>query len=145
MREALNGNIYELTPTRKTYLIRRLDAFLSDGAASYDSSILTIEHVLPQTVNDNTEWAELWPDEQLRKEWVHRIANLVPLNKSRNSKAQNYDFARKKSAYFAGNEGVSSYALTTQVLHTDQWTPDHLQQRQNDLLEVLHEKWRLNT
>lgn len=144
MREALNGNIYELTPRRRNYLILRLDAFLSDGAASYDPSILTIEHVLPQTVNDNTEWAELWPDEQMRKQWVHRIANLVPLNRRRNSQAQNYDFAKKKSAYFSGKKGVSSYVLTTQVLNSSQWTPKHLQNRQNELLEVLQENWRLS-
>ena len=144
MREVLNGNIYELTPSRKKYLILRLDSFLSDGAASYNPSLLTIEHVLPQTVNDDTEWAELWPDEQMRRQWVHRIANLVLLNGKRNSKAQNYDFAKKKSAYFSGKEGVSSYVLTTQVLNSDQWTPDHLQNRQNELLEVLQENWRLS-
>ena len=33
MRNALNGNIYELTPRRRNYLILRLDAFLSDGGA----------------------------------------------------------------------------------------------------------------
>lgn len=144
MREALNGDIYELTPRRRNYLILRLDAFLSDGAASYDPSILTIEHVLPQTVNDNTEWAELWPDEKLRKQWVHRIANLVPLNRRRNSQAQNYDFAKKKSAYFSGKKCVSSYVLTTQVLNSSQWTPEHLQNRQSELLEVLQENWRLS-
>lgn len=144
MREVLNGNVYELTPSRRNYLILRLDAFLSDGAASYDTSRLTIEHVLPQTVNDDTEWAELWPDEQLRKQWVHRIANLVPLNRSRNSQAQNYDFEKKKSAYFSGNNDVSSYVLTIQVLHSSQWTPEHLQKRQSALLEVLQENWRLS-
>ena len=144
MREALNGNIYELTPSRKCYLILRLDAFLTDGAALYDTNILTIEHVLPQTVNDDTEWAELWPDEQMRKQWVHRIANLVPLNRRRNVQAQNYDFATKKSAYFSGNEGVSSYGLTTQVLNSDQWTLEHLQNRQSELLEVLQKNWRLS-
>ncbi len=144
MREALNGNIYELTPRRRNYLILRLDAFLSDGAASYDPSILTIEHVLPQTVNDATEWSKLWPDEQQRKQWVHRIANLVPLNRRRNSQAQNYDFAQKKSAYFSGKKGVSSYVLTTQVLNSAQWTPEYLQNRQSELLEVLQESWRLS-
>ena len=49
-REALDGNIYELTPRRRNYLILRLDSFISDGAATYDPTILTIEHVLPQTV-----------------------------------------------------------------------------------------------
>ena len=144
MLKALDGNIYELTPRRRNYLILRLDAFLSDGGASYDPSVLTIEHVLPQTVNDNSEWATLWPDEQARKDWVHKIANLVPLNRRRNSQAQNYDFGKKKSAYFSGKKGISSYILTTQVLNSPQWTPEYLANRQNELLEVLQENWRLS-
>ena len=143
MLVALNGNIYELTARRRNYLILRLDAFLSDGAASYDPSFLTIEHVLPQTVNEDSEWTELWPDEAQRKQWVHRLANLVPLNRRRNSQAQNFDFAKKKTAYFTGRKGVSSYILTTQVLNSDQWTPDHLEKRQEELLTVLKENWRL--
>lgn len=144
MLNALNGHIYELTPRRRNYLILRLDAFLSDGGASYDPSVLTIEHVLPKTVNASSEWAALWPDEQVRKDWVHKIANLVPLNRRRNSQAQNYDFDEKKSAYFSGKKGVSSYVLTTQVLNSPQWTPEHLAARQKELLEVLEENWRLS-
>ncbi|GHA04871.1 hypothetical protein GCM10008090_12950 [Arenicella chitinivorans] len=143
MRNALAGNIYELTPRRRNYLILRLDAFLSDGAASYDPTVLTIEHVLPQTVDPASDWASLWPDPQQRKEWVHKIANLVPLNRRRNSQAQNYDFVRKKDAYFAGKKGVSSYVLTTQVLKSSEWTPDYLATRQDELLDVLEDNWRL--
>lgn len=145
MRSALNGNIYELTPRRRNYLILRLDAFLSDGAASYDPNVLTIEHVLPQTVDSGSKWALIWPDEETRKDWVHRIANLVPLNRRRNSQAQNYDFERKKSAYFSGKKGVSSYALTTQVLNSSEWTPEYLANRQENLLDVLEESWELSS
>ncbi|HIF60350.1 MAG TPA: DUF262 domain-containing protein [Rhodospirillales bacterium] len=143
MKNTLNGNIYELTPRRRNYVILRLDAFMSDGAASYDPAILTIEHVLPQTVDVNSEWAELWPEEEKRAEWVHRISNLVPLNRRRNSQAQNYDFDKKKTAYFKGSKNVSSYALTTQVLNTPSWTEDFLIQRQEELLHVLSENWDL--
>ena len=145
MRKALSGNIYELTPRRRNYLILRLDAFLSDGAASYDPNVLTIEHVLPQTVDPGSEWASVWPDEQSRKDWVHKLANLVPLNRRRNSQAQNYDFERKKTAYFSGKKGVSSYALTTQVLKSSEWTPGHLADRQRELLDVLEENWELTS
>jgi len=143
MREALASNIYELTPRRRNYLILRLDAFMSDGAASYDPTVLTIEHVLPQTVDPASEWASLWVDPTERKQWVHKIANLVPLNRRRNSQAQNYDFARKKEAYFSGKKGVSSYVLTTQVLNSPAWTPDYLAKRQQELLDVLEDNWRL--
>ncbi len=144
MKRVLDGRIYELTARRRNYLILRLDSFLSDGAASYSPSLLTIEHVLPQTVSATSKWLAEWPDEDLRDEWVHRLANLVPLTQKRNSKAQNYDFGKKKTAYFGGSKGVSSYILTTQVLNSSDWTPGTVQKRQNELLDVLTEKWELN-
>lgn len=144
MRGALDGDIYELTPRRRNYIILRLDAFISDGGASYDPTILTIEHVLPQTVDPNSEWSTLWPDENARKAWVHRISNLVPLNRRRNSQAQNYNFDKKKSAYFKGSKNVSSYALTTQVLNTPAWTEEFLTKRQEELLKVLSDNWELS-
>jgi len=143
MRVALDGNIYLLTARRRNYLILRLDSFLSDGAASYEPSLLTIEHVLPQTVSEGSAWLLGWPEEELRSSWVHRIANLVPLNQRRNSQALNYDFDTKKKAYFGGRKQVSSYVLTTQVLHTNEWTPTTLQNRQEALLECLYQHWGL--
>ncbi|QXB84702.1 DUF262 domain-containing HNH endonuclease family protein [Acinetobacter lwoffii] len=136
MLNVLQSDIYSLTARRRNHIILRLDSFLSDGAATYDSSILTIEHVLPQTVHEGSEWSNLWPDEDVRKAWTHKLANLVPLNKRRNSKAQNYDFDKKKTAYFAGTKAVSSYVLTTQVLNEPQWTPDVILKRQDALLNV---------
>ena len=78
-----------------------------------------------------------------REKWVHRIANLVPLTQKRNSQAQNYDFGKKKSAYFGGRQGISSYVLTTQVLNTPEWTPETIKERQDMLLSVMAEKWEL--
>lgn len=143
MKLALDGNIYELAARRRNYVILRLDSFLSDGAATYDHSVLTIEHVLPQTVNPETEWESIWPDVEERHAWIHRISNLVPLNKRRNSQAKNYDFYKKKTAYFAGNNNVSSYALTTQVLTEPEWTPDVLKKRQGELHSIMMENWEL--
>ncbi|MEO8120939.1 MAG: DUF262 domain-containing protein [Rhodoferax sp.] len=143
MLQVLDGDIYLLTARRRNHLLLRLDAFLSDGAASYDTGLLTIEHVLPQTVNPVSDWQQIWPDESLRKSWVHRLANLLPLTQKRNSQAQNYDFDLKKSAYFGGKHGVSSYALTTQVLNMSEWTPAVVKQRQLDLIELLSAKWEL--
>lgn len=140
---ALQAEVYNMTARRRNYLILRLDSFLVDGAATYDPSILTIEHVLPQTVSEGSVWATHWSDVKDRLVWLHRLANLVPLTQRRNSQAQNYDFERKKKAYFGGKQGVSSYALTTQVLNTDTWTPDIVKQRQLDLLYVLTTHWQL--
>ncbi len=60
-----------------------------------------------------------------------------------NSQAQNFDFNKKKSAYFGGKQGISSYVLTTQVLNTPEWTQQLTEKRQLDLLGVLATKWDL--
>lgn len=143
-KRALDSDIYLLTARRRNYLILRLDSFLTDGAASYDSSLLTIEHVLPQTVQVGSEWEQWWPIPDQRVVWLHRLANLVPLNKRRNSAAQNYDFDKKKIAYFGGSSGISSFVLTTQVLSTASWEPQVVEARQRGLLKLIAEKWELS-
>ena len=143
-KRVLDSDIYLLTARRRNYLILRLDSFSTDGAASYDSSLLTIEHVLPQTVQTSSQWEQWWPSPEQRAEWVHRLANLVPLNQRRNSAALNYDFDKKKTAYFGGRNGVSSFVLTTQVLSTASWEPQVIEARQKMLLDLIDEKWELS-
>ena len=147
MKNVLAGDIYWLTPPRRRYVVLRLDSFISEKAASYDTKTFTIEHVLPQTVSQETgcQWLEWWPDEKTREEWTHKLANLVPLNKKRNSAAQNYNFKKKKEKYFTGSDNVSSYALTSQVLNMDTWELKKLEGRQRELTDVLIKKWELET
>ena len=145
MKSTLGGEIYgptvELRPARRNYAILRLDRFVADAGAEYDRRHLTIEHVLPQTVRGG-EWAETWPDENLRRQWVGRIANLVPLNRRRNSAASNYGFCDKKEKYFS--RGATPYTLTSKVLLKNEWTPEVVERRQEELLRIYAEKWELD-
>lgn len=143
-QQTLDGEIYTMTAQRRNYIIQRLDSFMSDGGASYNQKLFTIEHVLPQHPPVHGSWLELWPDEQERKYWLNRIANLVPLTRQRNSAAQNYGFATKKKKYFQSKGGTSSYVLTTQVINEPVWTPDVVKKRQAMLSDVFAEKWELN-
>lgn len=143
-QQTLDGEIYTMTAQRRNYIIQRLDSFMSDGGASYNQKLFTIEHVLPQHPPVHGSWLELWPDEQERKYWLNRVANLVPLTRQRNSAAQNYGFATKKEKYFQSKGGTSSYVLTTQVINEPVWTPDVVKKRQAMLSDVFAEKWELN-
>lgn len=140
---ALNEDVYLKTARKRNYILLRLDSFLSDGAASYASKSLTIEHVLPQTVDDESEWARMWPDKDVRQKWLNKIANLVLLSRRKNSQAKNFDFETKKGKYFSSKNGTSSFALTTQVLSLPAWTPEIVAKRQEELIELLKEKWEL--
>lgn len=129
---------------RRNYIIQRLDSFVSDGGATYNMKLFTIEHVLPQNPSAGSEWYDIWPDSKERQYWLNRIANLVPLTRQRNSAAQNYDFETKKAKYFTTKNGTASYNLTTQVISIDEWTPEIVKQRQKDLLDVFTKNWDLD-
>ena len=141
--DALSGEIYSMTPQRRNYIIQRLDSFVSDGGATYNTKLFTIEHVLPQHPAAGSEWMKLWPNAQERSYWLNRIANLVPLTRPRNSAAQNYEFDVKKTKYFQSKGGTSSYTLTTQVINVASWTPDAVKARQKTLEDVFSKKWEL--
>lgn len=141
--DALNGEIYSMTAKRRNYIIQRLDQFLSDGGATYNKKLFTIEHVLPQHPSADSEWMKLWPDTQTQRFWLNKIANLVPLTRQRNSAAQNYDFNTKKIKYFQSKNGTSSYTLTTQVINIAAWTPEVVEARLKDLEEIFISKWDL--
>jgi hypothetical protein len=138
---ALSGPLYLKSRVCKPVL-QRLDEALSTGGASYDE-LVSIEHVLPQTVEDGSEWSRLFPEEEQRDEWTHRLANLVFLTRRINTRASNWDFERKKTAYFASEGGTSPFPITQEVLQTTQWDVSHLEKRQQRLIGKLADIWQL--
>lgn len=138
----LNGELY-LEGRTRSYVLLRLDEAMSAGGASYDHKLITVEHVLPQTPEENSEWTK-WFTESERKYWVHRLGNLLLLPRRRNSAAQNYEFDKKKDKYFSDEDGTSPFAITTQVLKKSDWTPEVLEERQERLIRQLENLWDLH-
>ena len=140
--QALDGPIYRKGSRVPLILLRRLDSALADEGASYDHSVISVEHVLPQSPDAGSEWIRNFPDQEERERWTHKLANLVLLSRRKNARAANYDFGRKKDEYFQQNN-VTPFVLTTQVVNESEWTPEVLRRRQRDLIEVLKKEWRL--
>jgi len=139
---ALDGDVYLSQKTRKYVLLRLDEALANTSGVVYTHSVITVEHVLPRHPSDGSTWLESFSDRE-RELWTHRLANLLLLNRVKNSEAQNYDFDVKKEKYFTGRQGVASFALTSQVLGHKEWTTSILERRQTDLLAVLIREWRL--
>ena len=56
---AIAGDIYNISPApKRTFVLLRLDAALSSGEATYDFDTITVEHILPQTPDANSQWVE---------------------------------------------------------------------------------------
>lgn len=140
--EKINGDVYiDLKDTARRYLLLRLDSLLTAGQPFYDHSVITVEHVLPQNPHPESDWLKKFNNPS---EYVHKLGNLVLLTRSKNASARNYDFQKKKTSYFQSRSGVTSFALTTQVIQESEWTPPVLEERQRNLIKLLKNAWNLN-
>jgi hypothetical protein len=140
----LDGEVYRQPAKRRLYILLRLDSALSDGSATVDYGVVSIEHVLPQSPPAGSQWCEWFPTKELRDYWVHRVGNLLLLNRTKNSSAGNYGFDKKKKSYFM-KKGVSPFPLTTQVVGESEWTAEVVKRRQAELLKTLKKAWRIET
>lgn len=141
-RDRIAGEIYLVNKVRK-YVLLRLDSIIAaNPGASYNHKIITVEHVLPQNPRADSRWVHDFTEEQ-RAQWTHRLGNLLLLNRTKNSEAQNYEFDVKKSKYFTSRSGAAVFALTTQVLSLHEWTPAVVERRQADLTKKLVDEWEL--
>ncbi|GAB4532038.1 MAG: DUF262 domain-containing protein [Pleurocapsa sp.] len=143
--DRLDGDIYNNYKARnaRLYILLRLDDAISDIKPNYDSyGKITIEHILPQNPQKDSQWLSWFSTEEQEK-YLHRLSNLVLLSRSKNSAASNYDFQLKKEKYF--NTPVATFGLTVQVLKEPEWTPEIVKIRQKYLLEELKRIWQLKS
>ena len=140
--KALDGDVYLATRVVKPILLR-LEQASTDGSANYDHPTISVEHVCPQKIDPDSQWAEWFPSQEDHSKWVHSLANLVLLNFRKNSSAQNYDFAKKKTKYFAPGD-TSAFTLTNEVRDYESWTPEDLEQRREMVLKRLANAWGLS-
>lgn len=141
-RTRLGGEIYLVNPVRK-YVLLRLDSLIAaNPGATYAHKVITVEHVLPQNPRADSQWVNDFTEQQ-RVDWTHRLGNLVLLNRTKNSEAQNYDFDVKKAKYFTSTKGAALFALTTQVIGYTSWTPEVVQKRHEQLAQRLISEWDL--
>lgn len=138
----LNGEIYILSPPQKRKaILLRLDESLAGAGADYNVPVITIEHILPQTPPDNSEWLQWWENEQNRESNLHRLGNLTLINRRQNSAAKNYDFNRKKIAYFFGAQDASPFVMTNELRGINDWTPAEFERRQGRYVGILRAIW----
>lgn len=139
--DALNGDVYlDLKDTAKRYILLKLDSLLTTGQPHYNYAVITVEHVLPQNPSTKSEWLV---DFKNPEEYTHKLGNLVLLTRKKNSQAKNFDFNKKKMDYFKSSNGVTSFALTSQVVQEVMWTPDVINRRQQQLVQLLIKDWQL--
>lgn len=125
----------------RVYILRRLDAELSENKTTPELRIYTVEHILPQNPDGGSQWITWFPDPEVRKVHVHKLGNLALLSRRKNSQAQNYEFDKKKNLYF--NSPLTPFALTTQIIKQGKWDQNTLAEIQLQHVNKLKTLWRL--
>jgi len=124
------------------HILLLLDGAVTDAGVHYDRPNCTIEHVLPQQPEEKSVWKEEFPDETIQLEWTQRLGNLVLLSRTKNSRASNFDFKKKRDQYFM-KSNVTPFALTLDLKDENEWTMEVLTRRQEKLLGILKARWWL--
>lgn len=126
---AVEASVYGRRFTR--YLLIKLDYLYQDHAHRIALESLSVEHVLPQTPTDESQWKKDFTDEQ-RTEWTNRLGNLVLISTTKNSSQGRSDYPEKKSKYFARK--INTCPNSLRVLQNTHWTPTELEANHKEVL-----------
>lgn len=143
--EFINGfttkNVYSMRAKNKEYIFERLENGSSkeknDVVENIEKGILTIEHIMPQTLT--TAWkqalGENW--EAIQERWLHTISNLTLTGY--NSNYSNRTFQEKKTMKNGFID--SGIRLNHFVAQFDKWDEDELELRKAKLSEMALDIW----
>jgi hypothetical protein len=90
----LESDMYGKRPTR--YILLLLNYLYHSHEQLFNTpKIISIEHILPQTPKDNSQWVKDFNNGQ-RQEWTNKLGNLIILSRRKNSSQSNFDFIQKQ-------------------------------------------------
>lgn len=122
----INANMYNLRITVRM-LFDKLE--LTDNPAPVDLSVLSIEHLMPQT--PTPEWyVELGVDEETYQRNLHRLGNLTLATKPDNSKMQNKVWQYKNDIL----SSTSHLKMNEPLLKKEKWTIEDIDDRTQELI-----------
>lgn len=109
----------------------------------------TIEHILPQNPDENSNWLSKWKDEE-RAKYLHDISNLI-LTKD-NSRYSNFEFDRKSKGlndkgdkvyeFYYANSDIKQERKISQDF--EDWTPQNCIKRRVELTDWIIKNWGID-
>ncbi len=143
--EFINGfttkNVYSMRAKNKEYIFERLENGSSkeknDVVGNIEKGVLTIEHIMPQTLT--TAWKQALGEdwEAIQEKWLHTISNLTLTGY--NSNYSNKTFQEKKTMKNGFID--SGIRLNHFVAQFDKWDEEELGLRKAKLSEMALEIW----
>ena len=131
-RALLTGNLYTNIALCK-YLL--MDIENGDCKETLNSDTLTIEHIMPQTLN--AEWKHISNEEH--EQYLHTLGNLSV--SGYNSELSNKNFIEKKKIIAENSKAI---VLNNDVWDKDNWTIEDIKNRSQRLANILLERYKID-
>lgn len=134
-------NIYSMRAKNKAYIFERLENGSSkeknDVVSNIEDGILTIEHIMPQTLNKG--WKQVLGEnwEAIQEKWLHTISNLTL--SGYNYSYSNRSFVEKKTMENGFEQ--SGLRLNQYIAKFDKWDETELETRKQKLSEMALKIW----
>lgn len=139
-----NCNVYEMIAPTKIFFLERLENSFpgesNDVAKELKSKEATIEHIMPQTLNES--WKNMLGENfaEIHNKYLHTFANLTITGI--NSVLGNKPFLDKRDGLINDTQSIpgyihSKYRMTRWVSQCEKWTQEELEQRGNDIAKSL--------
>lgn len=141
-----NKEIYLMRGGFKNYLFNKIENYKTvetkDIYNHLDDGTYSIEHIMPQKLND--DWFEELGDnaEEIHEKWIHKLGNLTITGY--NSDMGNSSFTKKRD----GKHGFkkSGIRMNQDLALLDSWGEEEIEKRQKDLLNLsVYEIWKYPT
>lgn len=135
--QSIDSAVYGRRFTR--YLLLKLDYLYHDDSHRMSIETLSVEHVLPQTPAENSQWKRDFSDEQ-RIEWTDRLGNLVLISTRKNTSQGRLDYAAKRKKYFEKRIDTCPNSLRL-LKKYDLWTMAELKENHREVLLKIKEHY----
>lgn len=138
-KRVVEGTVYGKRFAR--YILFKLDYLYHDHALRMHFETLSVEHVLPQNPNAESQWLKDFT-EQDREEWTDRLGNLVLITRRKNSSQGRLDYKDKKKKYF--EKCIDTCPNSLRVLNQNAtWTLKELKQNHQAVIGKIYEYYSL--
>lgn len=118
------------------YILAKLEVQYGGLEMSLNSKNLTIEHILPESPND--EWVEAFHNADVQ-DYIYRIGNLTLLESAKNKEADRKSLADKQAIYASSN-----YKLSKELINYAVWNVSSISARQSDMANKAATVWKIS-
>jgi hypothetical protein len=129
------------------YILAKIENYLSrqkqrGGAAKRidpDMRSITLEHILPQSQTNYTNWKHDFRSGADPAEYIYRLGNMTLLMASENKDAGNHSFVDKKKLIF----DQSAHHIDEYIQNARKWGDQEIEERQQMLAKYAVDIWKL--